>query len=71
MHFNHMFIFVNGRPVGYTDEIGQDQLEAAGFTRISKDFNEEVFGPTPAAGVRKAVAKSEGRGPQSGGPVPA
>lgn len=71
MHYNLTFIFINGRPVGYTDQIGHEQLEAAGFTRLSKDFTDEAFGPAPAMATRPVVAKKEGRGQQPGGPVPA
>lgn len=64
MHYNHMFIIINGRPVAYADQVGEAELKAAGFTRISGEFNGESQDPAQAVAVAMpAPPKRDDRGP--------
>lgn len=69
LHYNDNFIYINGRPVGHTEGVSKAELEACGFVRITKDFNENSFDVVNAADVKAAATKAAPKTPGKDGPV--
>lgn len=70
LHYNENFIYINGRPVGNTQDVSTDELEACGFVRITNDFNDSAFDIVSVAEVKAGNAKGAPKAPGKNGPVP-
>ena len=69
LHYNDTFIYINGRPVGPMEGVDSKELEACGFVRITKDFNESAFDIINAAEVKAGSRKNGPKAPGKDGPV--
>ena len=69
MHFNDNFIYINGRPVGHIEGVDIKELEDMGFTRITKDFNDNAFDVVQVAETKADNRKGGPKAPGKDGPV--